>query len=387
MCYHVGCSCRRSLALHAATTPISSLGAIAQRSPMQTRLVPVLLLSVAAALHLTQPVYSQTGSARYQLTFHGTWSSSTHPNQFPSGPHFSNLVGSNHNSAHVFWQPGSLASIAIKDIAERGAQPNLFLEVSQQILAGNAEQYFNVGALSTSPGQFTNTFTVQANFSKLTLVSMLGPSPDWFVGINGFDLVQNGDWVESVVIPLHLYDAGTDSGVNYASANSSTVPPNPIALVTTASGSFQGASTIVASITLQRLSSSLAFGCSNSSGSLSTSGMAQLGHTLQVALADPTGQMPTPAVSALAFSASSASNFPCGTSLPGFGLAVGAAGEVLLGSLDGLVVGPLFAGGSSTFSMTLPNQPALVGQQFYFQGLFASTRLGVTQGLAIRIGS
>ena len=263
----------------------------------------------------------------------------------------------------------------------------MFIEVDQHVTLGNASQFLDWGSIYPSPGQNIKFFTAQADLPKLSMVAMLGPSPDWIVGVNGFDLVQNGNWIESAAIPLHLYDAGTDSGVSYMSGNSPTNPRDPIALITTASGPFQGASTIVGSLTLQRLSSTLAFGCSNPSGSLSITGLAELGQTLQISLADPTGQMTIPAVSGLAFSGSSASNFPCGTSLPGFGLATGTAGEVLLGSLDGLVVGPLFTGGSSTFSITLPSQPALVGQQFYFQGLLASTRVGVTQGLTIRIGS
>ena len=353
---------------------------------MQTHPRFALLLSVAAVFPLAQAASAQEGAARYQLTFQGTWSSLTHPNQFPISPHFSAVVGATHSGAAVFWQPGALASNAIKDVAELGSWGLLWGEILQQVAVGHVDQGLQFGALSPSPGQKTVTFIAQAEFSKLTLVSMLGPSPDWFVGINGFELIQGGDWVESAVIPLQLYDAGTDSGVSYASSNLPTVPPDAIALVSSASGPFQGASTIVGSITLQRLSSTHAYGCSNPSGSLTTTGLAELGQTLQISLADPTGQMPTPAASGLAFSGGSASNFPCGTMLPGFGLAVGVAGEILLGSLDGLMVGPSFTSGSSTFSITLPNQAALVGQQFYFQGLFASARLGVTRGLAIRIG-
>jgi hypothetical protein len=34
-----------------------------------------------------------------------------------------------------------------------------------------------------------------------------------------------------------------------------------------------------------------------------------------------------------------------------------------------------------------PNQSALLGQEFFCQGLLASNRVGLTRGLAIRIGN
>lgn len=45
---------------------------------------------------------------------------------------------------------------------------------------------------------------------------MLGPSPDWVVGINGLNLcLKNCTWTENLVIDLFPYDAGTDGGVTY----------------------------------------------------------------------------------------------------------------------------------------------------------------------------
>jgi len=60
-------------------------------------------------------------------------------------------------------------------------------------------------------------------------VSMLAPSPDWFVGVSGLSMRENGAWVPQIVVPLVAYDAGTDSGPTYASPNQESVPHIPIA--------------------------------------------------------------------------------------------------------------------------------------------------------------
>ncbi len=59
----------------------------------------------------------------------------------------------------------------------------------------------------------------------LTVISMLAPSPNWFVGVSGLNLWQGTAWADSLTIELHLYDAGTDSGTSYGSVNQVTNPP------------------------------------------------------------------------------------------------------------------------------------------------------------------
>lgn len=45
---------------------------------------------------------------------------------------------------------------------------------------------------------------------------MIDPSPDWFVGVSRLELcLDNGSWVESKVLDLFPWDAGTDSGPTY----------------------------------------------------------------------------------------------------------------------------------------------------------------------------
>lgn len=50
----------------------------------------------------------------------------------------------------------------------------------------------------------------------VSFVSMIDPSPDWFLGVSGLDLcLRNCTWAESKIVDLYPYDAGTDSGPTY----------------------------------------------------------------------------------------------------------------------------------------------------------------------------
>lgn len=356
-------------------------------NPIHHRVVAALTVATVSALSAP----AQNGTAHYELTFASTWSAATHPINFPGNPHFSPLIGGTHTVAADFWHPGGLASPGIEQMAELGATAQLAAEVNAAIGAGTADQVLTWGgggALFTSPSQVTVQFTARAEFPLLTLVAMLAPSPDWFVGVHGLSLIQNGDWVDDLVVTLHTYDAGTDNGASYTSPDLEAMPHLPIALVTTAAGPFQGASTVVGTFTLNRVSSTAVYGCGiNAPGALGVSGTAEIGQTLSLSITPPAGQWTPPAATGLALSSAPPAAFPCGTVLPGFGLVAGAPGEVLLGAIDVLTTGPTWTGGATTVLLPLPNQSSLIGARFHLQAFVAAARIGLTDAIVLHVGS
>lgn len=50
------------------------------------------------------------------------------------------------------------------------------------------------------------------------------PSPDWFIGIDSFDLCVNGNWLDSITIEVDPIDAGTDNGFTFTAPNWPTEP-------------------------------------------------------------------------------------------------------------------------------------------------------------------
>jgi hypothetical protein len=169
-------------------------------------------------------------TARYQVVFNATWSQATHPTNWPAGAHWSGLVGGTHNSDVHFWREGETASEGIRLMAERGQQATLLAEIAPAITNGTAQMTLAGNGIGTSPGSVVLTFpqAMSRDYPLVTLVSMVAPSPDWFVGVNGLSLITNGAWATNLVVTLYGYDAGTDSGASYASPDLVTVPRGAI---------------------------------------------------------------------------------------------------------------------------------------------------------------
>lgn len=166
-------------------------------------------------------------SATYTLTWTASWSSSTHPTDFPPGAHFTKLVGANHNAALALWEPGLLASAGIRRMAETGNNATLRTEIQAAIDTGAAASLLE-GTSINSPGQTQFTFEISQAHPLVSLVSMIAPSPDWFTGITSLPLFVDGRWISHLSIALQAYDAGTDSGTNFLSPNAATDPPMPV---------------------------------------------------------------------------------------------------------------------------------------------------------------
>jgi hypothetical protein len=181
---------------------------------------------------------AQPWTVAYTVTFDATWSAATHPLDFPPNPHFSGLIGGSHNAAVSFWEAGQPASLGIQYMAEYGSQIPLADEVAAAIVAGNAGTVVSGGIVNPSPGSVSESFTLTQDFSRVTLVTMIAPSPDWFVGVSGLDLFAGGFWTPQITVDLLPYDAGTDSGPAYISPNQPTTPREPISLK--ADGPFTG---------------------------------------------------------------------------------------------------------------------------------------------------
>lgn len=167
--------------------------------------------------------------ASYQVTFESFWSEATHPYEFPGlSAHYSGLIGATHKSDFILWKTGQVASPGIESMAETGSKTPLNSEISVAIAAGEAEFLLSGGGISRSPGNVTLNFDVSREFPFVSLVSMIAPSPDWFVGVSGLSLIRNGQWLDQLEVLLFAYDAGTDSGSEYTSPNSDTQPQTPI---------------------------------------------------------------------------------------------------------------------------------------------------------------
>jgi len=133
-------------------------------------------------------------------------------------------------------------------------------------------------------------------------------------------------------------------------------------------------------------------GCAglNPTGSLVVlSGRPAFGTTFQVGLDNPLGTQ-TSALPVLVGSMAADTAFPCGTNLPGFGLAgPGTSGEVLLDLTSiATLTGPTWVPGFiSPVNVTIPATCTLAGVKMYLQGVMCdSSFCGLTNAVEVTIG-
>ena len=180
--------------------------------------------------------FSQS-TANYTITVSTIWNATDHTS-IPNDPHWSPLAGATHKNANdilEFNVPAPLTN-GIKNIAETGNTTNFQNEIAAN---SDADQYLQDGF---SPRQAEGSIaevnvTISELFPYVTLVSMVAPSPDWFIAVNsenlrsGNNAVNNG-WKSTYTIDMFAYDSGTDDGTDYESSNSASNPRMPISMIT-----------------------------------------------------------------------------------------------------------------------------------------------------------
>ncbi|MEM8861390.1 MAG: spondin domain-containing protein, partial [Chloroflexota bacterium] len=164
------------------------------------------------------PAASET--AQYKIEFDATWAPAS--NVVPN-PHFSGLIGASHNDNTLFWEVGGLATEGIEVMAETGSTNEFRGEIN---LDSDANQIISGGSIPDSPDSVEiSSVTMDLDYPLVTLVTMIAPSPDWFVGVSGLSLTdQNGEWINEIEIQLFPYDAGTDSSTTFLHNEDDTNP-------------------------------------------------------------------------------------------------------------------------------------------------------------------
>lgn len=175
-----------------------------------------------------KPTIAAAEKATYEIYFDATWSAETHPADYVASAHFSPFIAYGHTGdpdALIFSVNG-LATAGIEQMAETGATELLEGELQAVITAGFANDFIK-GARIDSPGTASGKFGFSQEMSHITFVSMIAPSPDWFVAAS-VDLFEDGQWAEELTLDLITYDSGTDSGLTLTAEDADTQPREPI---------------------------------------------------------------------------------------------------------------------------------------------------------------
>ncbi len=176
----------------------------------------------------SDPAAAGSAQATYDVTFTGTWTTDVTPGGMPDGAHFSPLIGGVHNAAVTFLQAGGTTTPGVESMAERGRTATLTREI--EAAGANALRVLVKESGSGATGSSTiESVTVTTDHPRITVLSMIAPSPDWFVGVSGLSLLDaEGAWLESRTVELFPWDAGTEEGEKLSFDNDATVPRGTI---------------------------------------------------------------------------------------------------------------------------------------------------------------
>ena len=185
------------------------------------------------------PEVARKSQATYSVRMDGNWTDAVTPAGVPDGAHFTTFVGGIHNDQVAFLEAGETASAGIEAMAEAGATATLIEEVNDA--KPDVDRHITIPApgIGSSSTQTDVVFT--SDHPRLTLTSMIAPTPDWFVGVSGLSLLDSsGDWRDSVTVNLYPWDAGTEDGTGFSLTNDETDPQGVIASIR-GRGQFTGA--------------------------------------------------------------------------------------------------------------------------------------------------
>ena len=180
----------------------------------------VLMTMIPAQAQMT------TDAATYTVTFQGNWTTASTPDGVVGSAHFTTLVGAVHNDMVTFWESGGTATPGVESVAELGTTGTFESEVT----AAGANASLVKKSIGFDP-TVTATFEIEVtnDHPLFTLLSMIGPSPDWFVGVSGLSLLDTqGQWLSEHEVNLFPYDAGTEDGDGFSLSNSPTSPQGTI---------------------------------------------------------------------------------------------------------------------------------------------------------------
>ncbi|XP_032516431.1 spondin-2 [Danaus plexippus] len=156
----------------------------------------------------------------YRMVLHTYWTREKFPKHYPDWrppAQWSKVYGVSHSRSYVLFRLGRRVSPSVRQFAESGRSDTLGA-------APGTLDVFGGAAIGQGLGRAEADFFVDGNHSRVSVMTKMIPSPDWFIGVDSFDLCVDGNWLDSITIEVDPLDAGTDNGFTFTAPNWPTAP-------------------------------------------------------------------------------------------------------------------------------------------------------------------
>ena len=146
----------------------------------------------------------------YTVRFVGTWNDSSHPDfGFPVS-HWSPLTGASHKPSYEIWENCFRnVTLGVSNVAEMGNPARIHQEYAMH--SEDVLDTIEDGSLLLGNAEITRSIDVNKNFHYVTLLSMMGNTKDYMVGVDRLDMCSDArnSWKRQIKVCLKLYSTGT----------------------------------------------------------------------------------------------------------------------------------------------------------------------------------
>ncbi|KAK9509472.1 hypothetical protein O3M35_006782 [Rhynocoris fuscipes] len=132
-----------------------------------------------------------------------------------------------HEKTRTLFRIGSRVTSQVKTFAETGRW-----EVTEGQGSPGLLDQFTGPPVPSGQGRTEAQFFLDGNHSLVSVMSRIIPSPDWFVGLDSFQLCVDGNWLDTITIEVDPLDAGTDNGFTFTAPNWVTEPQGVVYRIT-----------------------------------------------------------------------------------------------------------------------------------------------------------
>lgn len=161
--------------------------------------------------------------ALYKISMRTYWSRARFPRHYPEWKppaQFGKLIGRTHDSTYTLYRLGERLSTGARLYVETGRADGLDAGGESQ----NTLHSFTGPPIPQGEGTSIARAFLDGNHTLISIMARINPSPDWFVGVDSFQLCVEGNWVDTVTVELDPLDGGTDNGFTFTAANWPTQP-------------------------------------------------------------------------------------------------------------------------------------------------------------------
>jgi hypothetical protein len=188
---------RQAKQLIVLTLTILGLSACQQKAPEpETAAAPAASAESGTAAMPAGPV-------KYRVELTPLWTKASFPIEYPDTslihkPHFSGLIGTAHRADFHLFTEGQMPSPGLERLSEEGKHDPLDAEIKAAVGTGAALALTESEPLKDFTQTATAEVSVDDTHPLVTLVAMIAPSPDWFLGCR---IRQPVDWKNLSTVP------------------------------------------------------------------------------------------------------------------------------------------------------------------------------------------